>query len=80
MFKASSSMSDQLNDPATALSEDTTETSFNRAFNTKSSLFDWLEQPDNELRRERFGIAMDVVQNFISPELILQGSSYSVRS
>jgi len=80
MFKGSSSMADQLRDPATALSEEPTETPFNRALGTTLSMFDWLETPNNELRRERFGKAMDVAQHYINPELILQEFDWTALS
>lgn len=45
-------------DPATAFSEEPNESACSRAYETKLSCYEWLDQPGNELPRKKFGIAM----------------------
>lgn len=77
MFAASSALIHNIKDPKFAMSEEPDETPLNTRFEMASTIFEWLEQPGNELRRERFGKAMIAAQALIAPEMILQGTSPS---
>lgn len=48
-----------MKDPRLAKSDNVTETAFNVTFKTDLGYFDWLELPENEYRRKRFGTAME---------------------
>lgn len=75
MFKASANMADNITNAETALSEEPKEAPLNLTFNTELPLFEWLEESGNEVRRERFGVAMDVTQHLIPPEIVLKGAN-----
>ena len=58
MFKGSSALVENMTNPKTALSEEPDETPLNTFFSTKATIFEWLENPENDYRRERFERAM----------------------
>jgi hypothetical protein len=73
MYKGGSSTIGNVTNPNTAHSEEPNETPLNDYFKNNLSLFEWYEQPGNQHRLERFGIAMDAGRNAVPPDLILQG-------
>jgi hypothetical protein len=44
----------------TSFSEEPTETAMATAFGTSKPMFEWFQEPGNELRQKRFGAAMRV--------------------
>lgn len=70
-LKSSGYMKECLTDPQTASSEEPNEAPFNRAFRTNVMLWEWLEQPENVLRRKRFGVAMKGSLDIQNPRAIL---------
>jgi hypothetical protein len=44
----------------TSFSEEPTETAMATAFGTSKPMFEWFQEPGNELRQKRFGTAMRV--------------------
>lgn len=75
MLKAASALKDNMIDPATAFSQDPSEAPFNRYFKTKLNYFEWLEEPNNDHRLERFGIAMDGFRAIVPEHLTFRGVS-----
>jgi hypothetical protein len=56
--KGSAHLTETLKDPATAFLYDSNQSAFCRAVGTNKNAFKWLEEPENELRRRRFGVSM----------------------
>jgi hypothetical protein len=73
MLRSSTLVADVMNDPKTAKSEEPTDSPFNRYFNTKESIFQWLQAPENKLRCTRFNIAMDGLSKLDDNQSILRG-------
>lgn len=62
-----------LADPKLRMSEEPTETPFNLAFKTKLNLFEWFDEPEQDYRRRRFGVAMQGVAGMFPPDAVLNG-------
>ncbi|EIN06883.1 O-methyltransferase [Punctularia strigosozonata HHB-11173 SS5] len=73
VFRSSCLTAETLTDPKTAHSQEPTDSPFNRYFNTKTPVFEWLQAPENRLRGIRFNIAMDGVNKLDDGESILRG-------
>lgn len=65
-----------LQDPNLKLSEEPTDAPFNKAFKFPRDVFDFYEQPGQEYRRSRFGVAMQGVSAMFPPEAILKGFNW----
>ena len=78
-MKAASYLSETLLSPETAKSGEPNHAALNKAFKTDLSMFPWFELPENKYRLNRFGIAMEGVQNMASPGAILDGEFISLR-
>ncbi|EMD39709.1 hypothetical protein CERSUDRAFT_112014 [Gelatoporia subvermispora B] len=72
-FKAAAVTQDHLMDPSTAFSDEPNQLPIQRAMHTNKALFEWYDEPGNELRRRRFNIAMKESVKFEVPGAILQG-------
>lgn len=73
-FKASAYLFEALTDPAFSKFDDPSHTPLNKAFNSSLPLFEWLEQPGNEDRLLRFGIAFESGTHLLPPKAILDGT------
>ena len=51
------------------------ESAFIQAFDVTGNFFSWLEEPNNEFRKFRFGKAMEGTQMIERPDAILAGES-----
>jgi hypothetical protein len=72
-FKAISIFPDFMTNRDLSCSEEPTASPLNIAFKTPHHLWSWYQQPGNELRQKRFGIAMAGTQKLHPPETILDG-------
>ena len=63
-------------DPKLRLSEEPTEAPLNYAFKTNMTAFEWFDQPEQQYRRRRFGVAMQGIANMFPQEAILNGKLY----
>lgn len=72
-MKSAAYLPEALLDPKLAFSQEPTETPLNVALKNDISMWDWLESEDNELRRIRFGMAMEGAKLAADPNAILDG-------
>jgi len=64
-------------DPVIALSQEPTGGTFQFAFKTEESLFQWYERPENITRLKRFGNTMKSHSTRMSPAMITQGFDWA---
>ena len=72
-FKSSSHLTEVLLDPELGHAYEPNKTAFNRAHNTKESIWSWFEHPDNRSHLVRLGAAMNGLKNASSANVILEG-------
>jgi hypothetical protein len=72
MFKAAVYLEDNTLDPKTSASQDPLDCPFSRAFG-RESIFDFMEKPENDFRKRRFGAAMHGASSSISSGALLTG-------
>lgn len=75
-FKGTFHMVDYFRDLDAVVSQDPLTTAFNRAHNTPLHFFAWCEQPGNENRFRRFGIAMKGSSKAFTVDTALNGALY----
>ena len=73
MIKGSSFLYETLSDPKTAFSGESNEAALCRAFNTNLTYWDYCEQPEQQARRLRFGVAMQAKSKLEPIELTTKG-------
>ncbi|KAI0064272.1 O-methyltransferase [Artomyces pyxidatus] len=76
-MKISSYLPETLLDPEYGHSVSPNKAAFHKAYNTKSDLFQWLEEPGNESRLARFGTAMEGSKSMSPPNAILGGFDWA---
>ena len=69
--RASAYLTETFKDPATAFLYTPNHAAFCRSFRTNKNVFEWLEEPENELHRKRFGTMMRATVT--NPESVLNG-------
>ena len=74
MFKASTFLVEDLEDPKTGKLFSASGAAFQKAFNTEKDYFAWLEQPGNEYRLIRYGACIQGTSLWDPPETIVQGT------
>ncbi|EJT96872.1 O-methyltransferase [Dacryopinax primogenitus] len=62
-----------LSDPATSYSEEPEDAALSRAFGKREAFWEWIEEPEQDHRLARFGVAMRAWQNTLPPEAMLHG-------
>lgn len=72
-LKITSCLSDAVMDPKTTHSTEINEAAFQRAFNTPLSFFEWLEQPEQDYKRKRYGVGMPGALSPFWPPMLLTG-------
>ncbi|KAJ6614651.1 O-methyltransferase [Mycena sp. CBHHK59/15] len=76
-FKAGAYIQDVVVDNTLEKAGDELNTPLNKAFNTHIDLFSWYEMPENKVRFNRFGMAMDAARRMSPPGSVLQGFKWS---
>ena len=66
-------MPETLTDPKTALSEEPTQGSIQRALGTDLNLWEYYDTPDGEKRGQRFGVVMAGANKLQPPEAVITG-------
>lgn len=77
IMKTVSYLAEAVMDPVSGHNNDVHDLAFNRAFNVKGTFWDWLDQPDQAYRLERFGIAMEGAKNAAPPNAIVEGLDWN---
>jgi len=80
MLKASAYLAETLMDPIMSVGDGPQFAPLTLAFNTKKPIFDWFEEPGNEMRLIRFTAAMKGVASADPPDAILRGFQWSTLS
>ena len=75
-MKAAAILPEHFLDPTLSFSGEPDETPFNRAFDTKLSLFDWYKKEKNEAFLRRFGLAMFGSRKLEPADAILTGKLF----
>lgn len=76
-YKGAGYILEHLTDPETGFQEGQVRTPMMLAFGSKTDVWTWLEEPFNELRLRRFGVAMNGVSSMQSSDSILKGFDWS---
>lgn len=72
-YKGAGFVLEHLVDPLSAFEDGPDYSPMMRAFGYDKGMWEWLEQPSNKMRLQRFGIAMHGVNNMQPPDAILRG-------
>ncbi|KAH7918466.1 S-adenosyl-L-methionine-dependent methyltransferase [Leucogyrophana mollusca] len=72
-YKGAGYILEHLQDPATAFEDGPVRTPMMRAFASDTDVWTWFEQPFNQMRLKRFGVAMDGVSSMQPADSILRG-------
>jgi hypothetical protein len=80
LVKAGAYMADNLFDPRTGHSDEAADSPICQVFKTPKPYFDWLAEPGNEYRRNRFDVAMRGLHETESGDAILKGQRSAVGS
>jgi hypothetical protein len=74
LLRCASYLPDHVMNGNTAFSEEPREAAFNTAYGTTQGLFEWFSQPENELRKRRFGAGMAGTRLLSPSDVILRGT------
>ncbi|KAK0458974.1 O-methyltransferase-domain-containing protein [Desarmillaria tabescens] len=75
-YKGAGYITEHLTNPETAQEDSAEHSPMMQAFGCDLGVWNWLEQPSNQLRLRRFGVAMDGVNRMQPPDSILKGFSW----
>jgi hypothetical protein len=73
-FKSAAFLTEAMTDPTSAHSRLPNQAAFNLAWNTDSNFFQFMEQPENEFRSQRFGMAIKATEGFSRPAATIDGT------
>jgi hypothetical protein len=77
VFKGAAYFTETLLEPSTSHSFLPTQSAFNKAFDVDVDVFEWYERPGNEMRFQRFSMAMMATRGLSPPDTILKGFQWS---